>query len=110
MKKIIKRNGEFLNIAEARALCKKVKEVFPFVQSSEHLSVCGYPTEEAAKNANLQNVVNAHKGYIFTFIGCEYVSNTPDHNDGYRVLVIGFKELPPAPNFEEKFPNYIIIG
>ena len=33
------------------SLCKKVKEVFPFVQSSEHLSVCGYPTEEAAKKA-----------------------------------------------------------
>lgn len=108
MKKIIKRTGDSLTIEEARSLSRRAKDVFTFVHVSEYRSVYPYSTEELAKNANLQNALDAHKGYTFLFIGTEYVSSSVDKNNGYKVVVIGLKDLPP--NFEEKFPDYVIMG
>lgn len=100
---IIRRTGKFLTVEEARAFSQKVKNTFPLVQYTDHRSVYGYATEELAKRANLNAVLEAHEGYTFSFVGTE---NIP--LEGYKVCVIGFKDLPA--DFEKKFPDYVVIG
>lgn len=97
MKKIMNRKtGEFLNIDEARALSRKLNGI-------EHRAVYGYPTQELAKKANLNAILETYTGYTFAYVGTE---NLPF--EGYKALVIGFKNLPT--DFEKRFPNYVVIG
>lgn len=97
MKRIINRKtGSYLTLAEARHLSRKLGGI-------EHRAVCGYPTEELAKNANLNAIIETYKNYIFAYTETDYVPF-----EGYKALVIAFKSLPE--NFEQNFPNYVILG
>ena len=102
MKHIISRHtGAYLSISEARSLCGKLK--CAGVTCIEHRSVSGYPTPQLAEKANLLAVMEAHEGYTFAYAGTENRGL-----EGYKVLVIGIKELPPR--FEEKYSDYVVIG
>ena len=102
MKKIINRQtGNPLTIEEARNLCALLKRLG--VTCVEHRSVYGYPTPAIAEKSNLRAVLETYKGYTFAYAGTEHVSF-----EGYKVLVIAIKDLPPT--FEKNFPNRIVIG
>lgn len=102
MKKIIDRmTGNPLTIEGARNLCSLLKRLG--VTCVEHRSVYGYPTPATAERANLNAVLETYKGYTFAYVGTEYVPF-----EGYKVLVIAIKDLPPT--FEKNFPNRVIIG
>ena len=102
MKKIYNRKtGNPLSIEEARNLCALLKRLG--VTCVEHRSVYGYPTPAIAEKANLRAVLETYEGYTFAYAGTEYVSF-----EGYKVLVIGIKDLPPF--FEQHFPNRIVVG
>lgn len=103
MKKIINRKtGSFLSKEDAQTLCARVKAQTGCVYV-EHTSVYGYPTAEMAEKANLVAVCEAYEGYTFAFTG---TINKPF--EGYKVHVIGIKDLPV--NFEQLYPEYVVIG
>lgn len=71
MKRIIKRrNGEALRLDEARQLARQLKGT---VSTVEHRAVCGYPTAELAKKANLTPILETYTGYTFAYVGTEYL-------------------------------------
>ena len=97
MKKLInRRTGKELTIDEARALARKIEAV-------EHRAVFGYPTEELAKKATLNSILETYADYIFAYIGTESLPF-----EGYMALIIACKKLPD--DFEKRFPNYVVIG
>lgn len=101
MKRIIKRrNGEALRLDEARQLARQLKGT---VSTVEHRAVCGYPTAELAKKANLTPILETYTGYTFAYVGTEYLLF-----EGYKAIVIAFKDLPQ--DFEIKFHNFVILG
>lgn len=102
MKKIINRKtGNPLTIEEARTLQRALINLG--VTCVEHRSVYGYPTPEMAEKANLRAVLETYEGYTFAYTGTENLSLK-----GYKVLVIGIKDLPST--FEKTFPNLVVIG
>ena len=103
MKKIFNnRTGYFLTIDEALTLCARLKRQTGAVYV-DHISVYGYPTAEMAEKANLNAVCDTYEGYTFAFTG---TINKP--LEGYKVRVIGIKDIPPQ--FEQLFPDYVVIG
>jgi len=102
MKRIINRlTGDYLSIEEARNLCALLKRLG--VTCVEHRSVYGYPTSAIAEKANLRAVCETYQGYTFAYAGTEHIPL-----EGYKVLVMAIKELPPA--FEKHFPNRVVVG
>lgn len=102
MKSIInRRTGAYLSMDEAKALCGRLKCLGAIC--IEHRSVSGYPTPQLAEKTNLLAVIEEYEGYTFAFAGAENRGL-----EGYKVLVIGIKQLPP--DFESKFPNFVVIG
>ena len=104
MKKIInRRNGRPIqSTIDARDLVKRVKSVFPMVQSDDHRAVNGYSLRSIAERTDLPAIKEAHFGYISVFEGTEYIGL-----EGYKAVFIGFKELPPS--FEYYFKDYIVV-
>ena len=105
MKKIFnRRSGKNLTLEEAKSLAQKVKKLFPDVQYDDHRAVNGYPTDNNTfMLVNLHNIADSRPGHIFAFYGSEYMPF-----EGYKAHTISFVSLPT--NFEEKFPDYVIIG
>ena len=102
MKKIINRKtGNNLTADEALTLCARVKRQTGAVYV-ENISTYGYPSPELAKNATLEDAIKLYTGYTFAFTGAV------KRSDGYRACVIAIKDLPA--NFEQLFPDYIVIG
>lgn len=100
-KKIISRiTGNKLTADEALTLCARVKRETGATYV-EHVSPNGYPTPELSK-PTLSKILEAHDGYTFVFTG------TLQRLDGYRAYMIGIKDLPA--NFENLFPDYVVIG
>lgn len=102
MKEILSRKTmKTLTLKEAEALAEEVKIMFPYVQVTEHKSVYGYPCKDLV-TTNIADAINARKNHIFAFHGaiCD--------NEGYKAKTISFVSLPKS--FEEKFPNYVVIG
>lgn len=103
MKKIANRkSGKFLTKEEALSLCSRLKRETGATYV-EHTSVYGYPTAEMAEKANLAAVCETYTGYTFAFAGA-----INRGLEGYKVRVICIKDLPA--NFEQLFPDYVVIG
>ena len=103
MKKIINRkSGNLLTIDEAKALCNKLSREIG-ITYADHKAVSGYPTPELAQKANLRAVCETYEGYIFAYTGTIY-----DAFEGYKVYVLAIKNLPS--DFEQRYPNFVVIG
>ena len=102
MKKIINREGTLLTADEALMLCASLNRQTGAIYV-DHMSVYGYPTASMAERATLDAACEMYTGYTFAFAG---TSNKPF--EGYKVRVIAIKDLPS--NFQELFPNYVVIG
>ena len=104
MKRIIKRTtGETLSLEEARSICYQTKTRLGATYV-EDKSVCGYPTAELSKRANLRAVCETYEGYTFAYTGTVY-----DVFEGYKVVVLAIKDLP-VRDFEQQFPKYVVLG
>lgn len=101
MKKILNRKtGNNLSANEALILCSRVKRETGAIYV-EHVSSHGYSTPKLTE-PTLSKIIAAHAGYTFAFTG------SLRRSDGYRAYMLGIKDLPV--NFEQLFPDYVVIG
>ena len=101
MKRILNRKtGNQLTSEEALTLCARVKRQTGALYV-QHVSAHGYSIPELAE-PTLSKILEAHDGYTFVFTG------TLQRSDGYRAYMIAIKDLPA--NFEQLFPDYVVIG
>jgi len=103
MKRVVhRRTGGYLSLEAAIALAKEI-ETKHGKRFIDHTSVYGYPTPELAEKATLRPIVESHKEFVFAYIGA-----VSKGFEGYVVRAICFKIS--TRDFEDFFPNYVIIG